>query len=106
VKRENNGLKVSSREHMKRETGLRNRGKNASAAIALVILLMLSTSSAVVAAASSSVSIGSATVNNVGESVTLPLMLENAADEISCATILLSYDNAVAHVTSASAGGF
>jgi len=91
---------------MKRETGLRNRGKNASAAIALVILLMLSTSSAVVAAASSSVSIGSATVNNVGESVTLPLMLENAADEISCATILLSYDNAVAHVTSASAGGF
>jgi hypothetical protein len=93
-----------NREHMKRETGLRNGIENASAAIALVILLMLSLSS--VSAASTSVSIGSASVNNVGESVTLPLMLENAADEISCATILLSYDNAIAHVTSASTGGF
>lgn len=76
-----------------------------SVARIVIVVLILGTSSAVVAASSTSVSIGGATVN-VGESVTLPLMLENATEEISCATVVLSYNNAVAQVTSASNGGF
>jgi hypothetical protein len=69
-----------------------------SVASVMIVMLILGMSSAV-AASSTAVSIGSATVN-VGESVTLPLMLENATEEISCATINLSYNNAIAQVTS------
>ena len=76
-----------------------------SFASVVIVVLILSTSSAVVAAASTSVSIGSATVN-VGESVTLPLMLENATEKISCATIVLSYSNTVAQVTSVDTSDF
>ncbi|HUV01888.1 MAG TPA: cohesin domain-containing protein [Desulfobacteria bacterium] len=90
---------------MKREKGSGDVFRFATVASVVIVMLILSASSAVVAASSTSVSIGSATVN-VGESVTLPLMLENAAEEISCATINLSYDNAVAQVTSASTSGF
>jgi hypothetical protein len=90
---------------MNREKGSGDVFRFATAASVVIVMLILSTSSAVVAASSTAVSIGSATVN-VGESVTLPLMLENATAEISCATIVLSYNNAVAHVTSASNGGF
>jgi hypothetical protein len=90
---------------MNREKGSGDMFGFATVASVVIVMLILSTSSAVVAASSTAVSIGSATVN-VGESVTLPLMLENATEEISCATIVLSYDNAVAQVTSASTGGF
>ena len=69
----------------------------------VVLMLILSISSAT--ASSTSVSIGSADTR-VGKSVTLPLMIENADDEISCATIVLSYNNAIAQVTSVSNSGF
>ncbi|MBN1762751.1 MAG: hypothetical protein JW878_06725 [Methanomicrobia archaeon] len=81
---------------MKREQRLENRSQFVAISIAAIVVSILYMST--VSAAATSVSIGSATVN-VGESVTLPLMIENAAEEISCATIVLSYNNAVAQVT-------
>lgn len=69
----------------------------------VVLMLILSMSSAT--ATSTSISIGS-TDTTVGKSVTLPLMIENADEEISCVTILLSYNSAIAQVTSVSNSGF
>ena len=64
-----------------------------------VVLLMLILCISSATASSTAVSIGSADTQ-VGKSVTLPLMIENADDEISCATIVLLYDSAIAQVTS------
>lgn len=71
----------------------------------VVVLIVIFIMSPATVASSTSVSIGSADIT-LGKSVTLPLMIENAAEGISCATIVLSYDNAIAKVTSVGNSGF
>ena len=88
---------------MSEERELWNLQKIVSVSSIVVLMLLLSISSAT--ATSTSVSIGS-TYTTVGKSVTLPLMIENAEEGISCATIVLSYNNAIAQVTSVSNSGF
>ena len=88
---------------MTEEKGLWNMSKHISVVSIVVLMLILSISSAI--ASSTSVSIDSADTR-VGESVTLSLMIENAAEEISCATIVLSYNNAIAQVTSVNNSDF
>jgi hypothetical protein len=74
--------------------------------VSSVVLLMLILSISSATATFTSVSIGS-TDTTVGKSVTLPLMIENADDKIiSCATIVLSYNNAIAQVTSVNNSDF
>jgi hypothetical protein len=87
---------------MKRYTGLRTVRMIPIAVLMPLLLLFILTS---VTATATTVSIGSAAINE-GGSTMIPLQIENATAEISCATILLSYDSAIAKVTSVGGGDF
>jgi len=67
----------------------------------LILLLVLTTTTAT----ATTVSVGSADIKE-GGSATVSVSIENAATEISCATIVLSYDSAIARVTGVSNGDF
>jgi len=83
---------------MKMRVKSRSRDISKRVFVTSVVLLMLILCISSATASSTAVSIGSADTI-VGESVTLPLMIGNADDEVSCATIVLSYDSAIAKVT-------
>jgi hypothetical protein len=72
------------------------------AVFALLLLLLILTSAT---ATATTVSVGSAAITEGGSTI-IPLQIENAATEISCATILLSYDSTIARVTEVSNGDF
>ena len=71
----------------------------------IVIFLLFILFSAVVASASpASVKIGNATIT-VGEHVNIPITID-ADEEISCATIVVTYDGDIVRVVSVSEGDF
>jgi hypothetical protein len=72
-------------------------------AVFALLLLLLSLTSAT--ATATTVSVVSAAITEGGSTI-IPLQIENAATEISCATILLSYDSTIARVTEVSNGDF
>jgi hypothetical protein len=86
---------------MKREKRIGTFGRIVALSCVMLLVLVCSLSFA----AATAVSIQSAEVP-VGESVTLPIMIADAAEEISCATITISYDPTIIKVTSAKDSGF
>jgi len=88
--------------NLKRYNGLRMVRKIPVAGFMLLILLLVLTTTT---ATATTVSVGSADIKE-GGSATVSVSIENAATEISCATILLSYDSAIARVTGVSNGDF
>lgn len=81
---------------------LRTLRNSSGAAVLLLLLLLFLTATS---ATATTVSVSSATITE-GESATISLAIENAAPEISCATIVLSYNTAIARVTSVGSGEF
>ena len=81
--------------------GPRTVRKIPGAAFLLLMLLVLTSATAT----ATTVSVGNAAITE-GESATISISIENAATEISCATIVLSYDSTIAHVTGVSNGDF
>jgi len=88
--------------NLKRYNGLRMVRKIPVAGFMLLILLLVLTTTT---ATATTVSVGSADIKE-GGSATVSVSIENAATEISCATIVLSYDSAIARVTGVSNGDF
>ena len=88
--------------NLKRYNGLRMVRKIPVAGFMLLILLLVLTTTT---ATATTVSVGSADITE-GRSTIIPLQIENAATETSCATIVLSYDSAIARVTGVSNGDF
>ena len=69
-----------------------------------IFLLFILFSAVVVSASSASVKIGNATIA-VGEHVNIPITID-ADEEISCATIIVTYDGDIVRVVSVSEGNF
>ena len=88
--------------NLKRYNGLRMVRKIPVAGFMLLILLLVLTTTT---ATATTVSVGSADIKE-GGSATVSVSIENAATEISCGTIVLSYDSAIARVTGVSNGDF
>ena len=86
---------------MRREKSIGKFGRIVAVSCAVLLVLVCSLSFA----AATAVSIQSAEVL-VGESVTLPIVIADAAEEISCATISVSYEPTIIKVTSAKDSGF
>jgi len=70
-----------------------------------IFLLFILFSAVVVSASPASVKIGNASIT-VGEHVNIPITIENADEEISCATIVVTYDGDIVRVVSVSKGNF
>ncbi len=82
--------------------GSRTSPKIASVTFMLLLPLLILT---LTTATATTVSVGGLDISE-GESGTVSVSIENAAPEISCATIVLSYDPAIAKVTSVGSGEF
>ncbi|MBN1455709.1 MAG: hypothetical protein JW945_05630 [Methanomicrobia archaeon] len=83
--------------------GLRTLHNSSVAVFMLLMLLMLLL--ILTTATATTVSVGNADITEGGRT-TVSVSIENAATDVSCATIVLSYDSAIARVTGFSNGDF